>query len=353
MAKKPNPLDSYRYKSASPFYLSDTQKLRKDQRRYLRIAELQERDQALACNRHIFLRRDENLREHEQRIEIRIGQNYCNIKTPCVGEQGGTGGRGKVTYFSKASSRRLKREFASLEHYPRVWLDFTFADDVMAGKTPTERAEFSSWCIETWKRKADRIVPDFWGYWKREWKRRKSGDLLGELCPHIHGMLDHESITEENYQQVCIELALLWVGITGTSDSNAVRVAIQPPRDNRGGAYRWITSTKQAQFYVSEYMAKEDKQDGEESLGRFWGRFGRPKKAEETVEVISPHEYKSLKRLLAQTIRCAPGSKPGTVKRVRRFQDRYKRNGYGDIFVSRETVQRMLAWIRSQESCPF
>ena len=49
--------------------------------------------------------------------------------------------RGRITGMSKKSSIRLRKRAARIEDLA-LWIDLTFADDVMENKTITERAKF-------------------------------------------------------------------------------------------------------------------------------------------------------------------------------------------------------------------
>lgn len=343
-----NVLDSVRYNPLSLYDSEELRKLTKDQIRTLRRAR------GAACNRHIFLQKENERKKASQVIELEIGQNFAGFRLPGI-ENGDRGMRGKVQGFSRGARTRCQKWHHSLERYPRVWQDVTFADDVMAGKSPTERAGISSWVLDNWLRWAARHYPGLWGTWKREWQDRKSGSLKGEWCPHLHVLLDCDAVSSESWRGVCQDLAIKWVHLTGTEDENAIKVALSEE------SYRWVKDDHMAQVYVSKYQTKVQELDIEESLGHFWGKFGKPPIGEKEKIPLTFTEMVMLSRYLPKlTRRLRYKDVTGGLRRNKKLERKLgKLSGW--LTVRKETIKRLLAWIGEQEQkeapgksiCPF
>lgn len=345
-----NVLDSVRYNPLSEYYKADLCELTKDQRETL----LRDRRERTACNRHIFRQVATRAKRRRQVIELEIGKNYSGFKLPGV-ENSDRGIRGKVTGFSLAARGRMLKDQASLERYPRIWQDFTFADDVMVGKSISERAVFSSMVMENWQRYAKRKYPGIWGTWKREWQDRKSGIQVGEWCPHFHVLWDWDALSRENWEMICQDLAIKWVLLTGTTDQRAIPVAIN------GESYRWLNDTHMAQVYVSKYVAKVQMMETGGSLGRFWGRIGKPPMAEKVNKPLSFTEMVWLARLLPNMTRRLRYQAPLEVRKRNKSLEKRLAKTSGWLMVRSESMQRLLTWISEQEqkevpsrkTCPF
>jgi len=345
-----NVLDSVRYHPLSLYHKADLRKLSKDQIQTL----LRESRERTACNRHIFLQKENEREKARQVIELEIGQNYAGFRLPGI-ENGDRGIRGKVHGFSPGARVRCQKWHHSLERYPRIWQDLTFADDVMAGKDTTERAKFSSYILDLWKTWAARHYPGLWGTWKREWKPRKSGSLLGEWCPHFHILLDADAVNPDNWQGVCQDLAIKWVQLTGTSDANGIKVALN------GESYRWVKDDHMAQVYVSKYQTKVQELEIGDSLGHFWGKFGSPPIVQKTTKALSFTEKVWLSRYLPKLTRRLGYKAPLDGLRRNKKLERKLAKCSGWLTVRKDTIKRLLDWIGEQPEkqspgnriCPF
>ncbi|MFZ5562868.1 MAG: hypothetical protein ACOZBW_02375 [Thermodesulfobacteriota bacterium] len=310
-----------------------------------------------ACTCRIFSQRGQNIQDSGQNWDyLEVNENYTKLKSGVQQGQETPGGkRGKITGFTDAARSRMIQRMASLKQYPSFWQDFTFSDDVMTGRTAAERAEFSSYCMKEFKRAIEKRFK-IWGFWRREWEKRKSGTLKGESVPHFHVLLGGDRISERNYRSICVQLASLWVSITGTKNESALRVALNPK------SYRWLTNKKMAQRYVSKYVAKRahhmkcsdcgyvwlkekppkicpccgsDKIDKDIiSLGRYWGKIGKPEFAETKTVLLTNHESLMIRRLFRRMVKSPHLQKL--------FKCRY---AGGWLLINRETVQRMLDYI--------
>lgn len=255
--------------------------------------------------------------------------------------------RGKITGVSADSARRLKKRIGRAGEL-NLWVDFTFADDVIKSKTVTEKAVFSAYCM---KRLMAFAKSEFNLYliWKREYQKRKSGSLKGELCPHFHCLLGGLK-KGVDYEYVCVCLLREWVRLTGTKEvDKALKVALHR-KNGSPSSYRRIENQKHAICYVSKYFSKDDKglklQSGE-SIGRCWG-------CTDNCPDIPPICVE-LSFLESQALRDALIEKKGIVRKSDRdnyFYDSIK--GYGKFFIF-DPVDDFLELLDSirDEYCPF
>jgi len=175
--------------------------------------------------------------------------------------------RGIITNVSKKSANRLKKFLASILDLG-LWIDFTFPDDVMVGKTLEERRDFANECLKKLKRFIHR--QKLKEIWKKEFTTRKSGRLKGLYLPHYHIALAGLSRKQEkDWQLTCIMILKKWVDIMGSDDDNALIVAC-----NRN-SFRKIHCSRQAISYIGKYFSKTNEVEDENgeiiSIGRAWG----------------------------------------------------------------------------------
>ena len=175
--------------------------------------------------------------------------------------------RGIITNVSRKSSNRLKKFLASITDLG-LWIDFTFPDDVMIGKTLAQRRDFATQCLMKLKRFIHRI--GLKEIWKKEFTTRKSGKLKGLYLPHYHIALAGLSPKQaKNWQSTCIMILSKWVQIIGTDDDNALVVACHKK------SFRRIHCSKQAIAYIGKYFSKTNEVEDENgeiiSIGRAWG----------------------------------------------------------------------------------
>ena len=175
--------------------------------------------------------------------------------------------RGIITKVSKKSSNRLKKFLASIPDLG-LWVDFTFPDDVMFGKTLEERKDFANECLKKLKRFIHKI--GLKEVWKKEFTDRKSGKLKGLSIPHYHIALAGLSRQQaKDWQMTCIKILVKWIQIIGTNDDNALKVACHRK------SFRKIHHSRQAISYIGKYFSKTDEVQDENgdtiSIGRAWG----------------------------------------------------------------------------------
>lgn len=339
-----NVLDSVKYHPLSLYHPEELRKLTKDQIGAL----LRDRRERAACNRHIFIQK-ENVREKASQVtRLEMGQNYVGFRLPGI-ENGNRGVRGKVSGFSPGARVRLQKWHHSLERYPRVWQDPTFADDVMAGKSPSERAKFSSYVLNQWVTWVTRHYPGFWGTWKREWKPRLSGLLIGEWCPHFHILWDCDELNAGNWEPICQDIGLRWVYFSGSQDFQANVRAISHE------TYRWVKGDRMAQVYVSKYQTKVQEVKMGDSLGHFWGKFGKPPIAPKEYKELTFTEKVWLARYLPKLTRRFRWNAElhdfdvlGGLVRNKKLEEKVGKCS-GWLTVRKDTIETLLAWIGEQE----
>lgn len=175
--------------------------------------------------------------------------------------------RGRITGMSKKSSIRLRKRAARIEDLA-LWIDLTFSDDVLENKSITERAQFSYYCLK----RLTKYVKDTFGLhliWKRENKERKSGKNEGEIMPHFHVLFGGLTPKQNSiWINICVQILIRWVQITGTQNDDALVVAINKK------SYRRIENPKHATCYISKYFSKDEPLEipEGESIGRCWGK---------------------------------------------------------------------------------
>ena len=85
------------------------------------------------------------------------------------------------------------------------WQDFTFADDVMAGLSISQRAKYSTKVMKAfkeWPKRGEGIK--FIRIWKREWRPRLSGILKGQYIPHFHLLYFIEGVSSAKYFKLAV-----------------------------------------------------------------------------------------------------------------------------------------------------
>lgn len=287
-----------------------------------------------ACKCRIFSRRDvdgektDYLLIDENVIQIKVRSQQDPKQGPVVSE---STTRGKITYFSKGSRKRMIIRMAQMARYPNIWQDLTFADDVMQNKSITERAEFSAKCMKRLKRWIKRTYGQkFWGVWRREWEDRKSGKLYGEVIPHFHCLFSYP-VDQKKYIGICLEIAKKWVEITDTKNPAAIKVAQSKK------SFRWLNGKKMAQVYVSKYVAKEQyREEDQESFGRFWGEIGNGPRSKQEVECLTESEITIIRRFLRRYV---------STKRMKRLIANRETGSW--LLINRNTMTRLIKYVKS------
>ena len=260
---------------------------------------------------------------------------------------GGGGRKGPVVMFSRKSRRNLMIKLAEMKSPFEFWQDFTFADDIMQGLTVKERSKKTSKILKAFKLWLDRAGYKIHGVWKREWRPRRTGKLIGQYVPHYHFLFSIEGIFGKDYFNLAKLFAHKWVEFTGTNEyEKAINVALNH------NSYRLIESRKQANIYVSDrkYISKNGEFVSDESIGRNWGYLGEPEFSENETFFLNQPEMVLLRRILRNFV------KKNKKKFRQLIAEKYRRFF---LFVERSTIHRILEWIaqnrmiRAVEGVPF
>jgi len=99
-------------------------------------------------------------------------------------------GRGKCKGFSFGSRRRLLDRLNSVSVAAELpaFVTMTFPDDVFRDDV-AEFAKDAKRCLDVWVKRLSRVEPESCGFWRIEWKARKSGEHEGKLFPHFHALV--------------------------------------------------------------------------------------------------------------------------------------------------------------------
>jgi hypothetical protein len=98
--------------------------------------------------------------------------------------------RGVCKGFSFGSRRRMMNRLnqVSCAAALPLFVTLTLPDDVFDDSV-TVMATMIKTCMDTFIKRLHRVVPDAAGFWRVEWKARKSGNHEGKLFPHAHSIM--------------------------------------------------------------------------------------------------------------------------------------------------------------------
>lgn len=234
--------------------------------------------------------------ERHSRIEITPNGSLLEVQRDHNVKAAHTRGeRGEITRFSAASARRLRKKVSKMRReelpafaaltYPDAW----------------------GWSGKQIKRDLDNLGKRFrrrfpsWSFiWKLEFQRRKSGTLsecwtdretgevVGCFMPHFH-LVIYGPQTDAGMEYLRKWLAKNWAEVVGADERpelDEMRRVLRSEADlngkSNGEAHaeagtraEWIESQKGVQWYVSQYMGKQQDSLERHGVGRFWGVVGR------------------------------------------------------------------------------
>jgi len=257
-----------------------------------------------------------------------IHEGYVELRTAKFSPERNIAPRGRITYFSKKSRIRLMKFMASIKDQFLVHQTFTFPDDVMEGKSISERSIFSYRVRRRFLKRVHRRWPSFKAVIRQEWIDRKSGVIIGESCPHLHFLYVVDLLKEAHHKDLAVQLGKLWVACLGTMDyEKALSVAIDKE------SYVWMKNQLMARRYVSKYIAKVELYEGDESRGRAWYKVGDFDIPEPEWQVLTDREDIAVRRVL----RCY-------MKRCNRgVSNSLKLKGCNTfVFIRKETIRRII-----------
>ncbi|MBA7698652.1 hypothetical protein ES703_107332 [subsurface metagenome] len=243
--------------------------------------------------------------------------------------------RGKVTYLSIKSRIRLLKRLASIRDSFQLFQTFTFPDDIMEGKTITERSRISSEVRRRFLRVVRRRWPSFKAVIRQEWQARKSGKIIGQECPHLHFLYLMNFLTKANYKDYARILAGLWVECLHTQEvEQALSVA------QHESSYTWMHNQLMGKKYISKYIAKVDQSETKESRGRAWYMVGEFDIPAPEWQALSNQDNIRIRRLLRRYMK-------GRNHHVARSLRKQESNGF--CFIQRETIYRMIGAVSQAE----
>ena len=257
-----------------------------------------------------------------------IHEGYVELRNAKISPERNISQRGDIKYFSKKSRIRLMKFMASIKDQFLVHQTFTFPDDVMKGKSISERSRFSNKVRRRFLKRVYRRWPSFKAVIRQEWEERKSGDLIGESCPHLHFLYLVDFLTMANHKTWATLLGKLWVECLGTRErEKALRVAVHKE------SYTWMKSQLMARRYVSKYIAKVELYEGDESRGRAWYRVGEFNIPDPEWQVLTDREEIAVRRVL----RCYMKRRSRVLTKTLKLKEC---NTF--VFIRKDTVHRII-----------
>jgi len=263
-----------------------------------------------------------------------IHEGYTELRTAKIEPERNISQRGEIKYFSKKSRIRLMKFMASIKDQFLVHQTFTFPDDVMEGKSISERSRYSNQVRRRFLKRVQYRWPSFKAIIRQEWQDRKSGDIIGESCPHLHFLYVVDLLKKANHKDLTVQLGKLWVACLGTIDYNkALSVAINKE------SYVWMNNQSMARRYVSKYIAKVELYEGDESRGRAWYKVGDFNIPEPEWQVLTDREEIAVRRVL----RCYMKRRSRVLTKTLKLKEC---NTF--MFIRKDTVHRIIDYVNNR-----
>ena len=239
-----------------------------------------------------------------------------------------------ITEFSKKSRNNMMKMTGKIkdESYFEYWFTLTFADDCMQGLSEADIMKKATYSLNRLQKYIKRHFPSFWGIWKKEIQRRKSGLLKGVAIPHYHITCKIDGYTKEQYEDTMVNILVKWVQITGTKDIDAYKVAL----DKRSRSF--LDNPIIAQKYISKYITKVENDMIDYSIGRCWGIINKELTLLNTVH--SPQKEKLKGKEKSQVLRW--------IRRMVKNESLKKAFSSGNpntfVLTRHQTIERMIAF---------
>lgn len=244
------------------------------------------------------------------RAQVHVFDNEVKIQT--FGNLPNTrGDRGEVRGFSRASRKRMISKLNRLRwpDVPCYFLTLTYPDQF---QTDWKLVKHD---LTLLKKRLLRRFPDAGVIWRVELKARKSGTNAGKIAPHFHCFLftgvqrstvcrfdpkrgrfvrprgAPPRVSSVSLHSLRLWVASTWTDLVGMSDPVAHLL--------HGSDVKPITSRREAQYYITKYMSKDDHEDVL-PFGRVWGCFGALDFTPHISYVLSLPQLEELRRLLLE-----------------------------------------------------
>jgi len=236
---------------------------------------------------------------HEKPVKVHVHADMLKIKIPAqqkgMKDRSSSGGgiRGDITGFSRASRKRMIETMASVRNTgSMLFLTMTFDDSVLLDLNENLLPMF-----ETFRRRFERAYPTWAALWRKEWQDRKSGDFIGTFVPHFHFIIMTGVHYEKNELDTLSEGFALW----GKTAWHEITSSAEENHLIYGFDVSPIKSRKQAYYYVSKYIAKQDSKG--EFAGRHWGRIGTLDCSVSETFALDEEEYIVFRRLVKRWLK--------------------------------------------------
>lgn len=213
--------------------------------------------------------------------------------------------RGDVTGYSSKSRRRFIYHLAKARDFDTgYFITLTFPDSVVAAfETPDDMGKWSKECWIAFRKRLLRCEPDCGGFWRLEFKPRKSGVFKGFPVPHFHLLVrgcvkwleDIRGWVSQN-----------WFEVVGSGDYKHWLA---------GTNVRKINNRRHASAYVSKYAAKTA--DDNFKAGRRWGTFGKVDISPSLVVSLSAEQLVEFRRLQRKLLKARGSDYWRVLRRVR------------------------------------
>jgi hypothetical protein len=253
--------------------------------------------------------------------------------------------RGIITGFSKKSAVNMKKHIEDNLDDLRIFWTGTYPDEVFEDMTFEEKVDFTRRHFDLFKRRAK--YHGWVGFWRKEFAKRKSGGLTGQVISHYHGILAKSGLSEINYVGMTQELCRMWVDTMRLEDLSIYRKALKVAlkyagKGSKKNSFEWLDNKNMISRYISKYMSKSDKDLIPEgvSIGRSWGRIGE-------VTQAPPVTIPLTKMQMIRFLRICRGLYRSTAKRIRKkYLSDYRKGSF--VFMSSENIIRCLKFLRDQ-----
>ena len=241
--------------------------------------------------------------------------------------------RGEIKGRSRKSSIRQMKCLAKSTPVS-LWIDQTLADDVVRGLSEEDRCKEMTKIRKRFNEKIRRLQKKGkikgGNMWTKEVQDRKSGELVGQLVPHLHNLLQFpEGTTETEMYNEFVMRQKEWVKATGTNDPAALKVALHKK------SWRFIKNKKEAIVYVSKYTTKEGEKGHELLTGRCWGICRSWQIQKGRVVRLTKQEHDIFRRVLVGSLR------KGEKLRRKKRKDKGLSVGVGASYSSRVSQTRI------------
>lgn len=212
------------------------------------------------------------------------GGSYAEIKPPRghAPRQGG-GLRGEITAFSAAARRRMQRLLASVNTEKicvPVFVTLTYPDSFPESSRSWKEH------LRAFRERLNRRYGKFPAIWRLEVMDRKTGRNRGKVAPHYHLLLFFE-VDLDHFKGW---LSRAWYEVCGELD---------PLHLKSGTSVSLVETWKGARSYLSKYVAKTEKLQSVDPVGRLWGVWYKDLlPIEATVVRITEGEFWRLRRAM-------------------------------------------------------